>query len=423
MNILIIGNGGREAAIAHFLQSNSNKSHQIHVSPHMQAMHTVISSQILPKEHQKILEYVIHNKIKLVIVGPELPLWEGLSDFLRSHNILVFGPSKDGAELECSKLSCKNFLVRAGIPTSPYEEIFSKEELLEKSHLFQPPWIVKADGLAAGKGVYICKTKNELETAAEDIFVQKKLGQQRAFLENFLPGKELSYLILTNGADFQTLPIAQDHKRIFDHDEGPNTGGMGTVAPLIISEPLHKKIEDQILKPFLKQLSEDQILYRGVVFFGIMVDANENPFVLEVNTRFGDPETQVLLPLLENDAAELFLEIAKGNLPKLQTNKNFASCVVLAAPGYPDSPQKGLPITGDLFQHTDHAYFLAAGVSLTDKNYVTSGGRVLNAVGLGRTAEESLQNAYKQAQQIQWSGIHFRKDIGEKVLKGDRFEF
>ncbi len=423
MNILIIGNGGREAAIAHFLQSNSNKSHQIHVSPHMQVMHTVISSQILPKEHQKILEYVIHNKIKLVIVGPELPLWEGLSDFLRSHNILVFGPSKDGAELECSKLSCKNFLVRAGIPTSPYEEIFSKEELLEKSHLFQPPWIVKADGLAAGKGVYICKTKNELETAAEDIFVQKKLGQQRAFLENFLPGKELSYLILTNGADFQTLPIAQDHKRIFDHDEGPNTGGMGTVAPLIISEPLHKKIEDQILKPFLKQISEDKILYRGVVFFGIMVDADENPFVLEINARFGDPETQVLLPLLSNDAADLFLEIAKGNLPKLQIKPGYASCVVLAAPGYPENPKKGLAITGDLNVSSKNSYYLAAGVSQSNKNYVTSGGRVLNSIGLGQTAEESLKNAYELAHKIHWDNIHFRKDIGQKVLQDKIFRF
>lgn len=423
MNILIVGNGGREAAIAHFLRTNANSAHTLHASPHMHAIESIISSHISPNEHQKLLEYIHRNQIELVIVGPELPLWEGLSDFLRSHEVLVFGPSKNGAELECSKLSCKNFLIRAGIPTSPYEEVFSAEELLQKAHLFQSPWIVKADGLAAGKGVYICKTKDDLKIAGREIFIQKKLGQQRAFLENFLPGTELSYLILTNGLDYQSLPIAQDHKRIFDNDQGPNTGGMGTVAPLLISDSLNEKIHRQILRPFLKQLSADQILYRGVVFFGIMVDADENPFVLEINARFGDPETQVLLPLIKNDAADLFLQIAKGNLPQLQMKSGFASCIVLAAPGYPDQPQKGLSIEGDIHQATESNYFLPAGISSNDKNYVTAGGRVLNAIGIGDTAAESLRNAYQLTQKIRWDGIHFRKDIGQKVLNGNSFKF
>ncbi len=420
MNILVVGNGGREAAIVKSLQTHTNK---IFISPNTSTLPNVISSNIASSEHEKLLNYIQEHKIELVIVGPELPLHEGLSDFLRSHQVLVFGPSKTGADLECSKIFCKQFLIRADIPTSPYEEVFSKDHLLEQSKLFQPPWIVKADGLAAGKGVYICHTKSELETAGQELFVEKKLGTQRVFLENFLPGKELSYLVLTNGKDFQKLPIAQDHKRIFENDKGPNTGGMGTVAPLIISDSLESKIQKQIVEPFLLQLQKDQIDYRGVIYFGIMVQ-DENPYVLEINARFGDPEAQVLIPLVQNNWTDVFYQIAQGQLPKIETKDEYRACVVLAAPGYPDAPEKNLEINGDFFEETLQGYFLPAGVSLGDnKNYVTSGGRVLNCVGSGLTAGESLKNALALASKIHFKNAHFRKDIGQKVLKGDHFEF
>lgn len=427
MNILIIGNGGREAAIAHYLHHKSSQPQTLFAAPNMPAVPYVQPTHLKPNQHTQILEFVQNNKIQLVIVGPELPLWEGLSDFLRSHNIAVFGPSKKGAELECSKLFCKEFLIQAGIPTSPYDEVFDYEHALERAKFFQPPWILKVDGLAAGKGVYICKTENELKNAAQEIFQKQTHGRQRAFLENFLPGKELSYLVLTNGMDAHDLPLAQDHKRVFENDEGPNTGGMGTVAPLKIPESLHAKIREKIVEPFLKELQKQNILYRGVVYFGIMVDADQNPYVLEINARFGDPEAQVLLPLLTNDAQDLFWQVAHGRLPQLHISNHYASCVVLAAPGYPDHPEKGLPIAGDIFSHTKSSYFLPAGVSLEEgvnnKNYVTSGGRVLNAVGIGSSANTSLEMAYLQAQKISWKGLHYRKDIGRKVLDGNIFRF
>lgn len=422
MRVLIVGNGGREAAIAREVLS-SNKLDALYMCPPNDFFKNKIKFFETPlSQHEKLLEQIKSEKIDLVIVGPELPLVEGLSDFLRENNIKVFGASQKGAMLEGSKLFCKEFLVEANIPTADYVRCNSYEDLLNKSKNFKSPWIIKADGLAAGKGVYICKTQQELNVAAKELLVENKLGNQKAFIEENLPGKELSVLVLTNGKDYETLPVAQDHKRIFDGDKGPNTGGMGTVAPVEIKAELMSVIHKSVIEPFVKHLQACEIDYRGVIYFGIMV-VEDKPYVLEINARFGDPEAQVILPLLNQDWLDVFFSVAERKLPKLSWKKEFSACVVLASPGYPDNPKKGLSIIGDLLKESPDSYFLGAGIKKEQNGFVTNGGRVLNAVGLGKSAKTSLAHANEKANSVKWDGVHKRTDIGLKVLKEDKFVF
>jgi phosphoribosylamine--glycine ligase len=424
MNILILGNGGREAAITRELLF-SKKVQSMYMIPQNSAFHSKVKSfDISLSDHKKILEFVREHKIDLVVVGPEKPLVEGLSDSLRAEGVHVFGPSQKGAMLEGSKIFCKEILERAGVPTAAFVEVSNYEDLLEKSKSFpEKPWIVKADGLAAGKGVYICQDQKELEEAGRDLLVEKKLGDTRVFIEECISGKELSYLVLTNGKDFEPLVIAQDHKRIFDQDKGHNTGGMGAVAPLKISNDLDTKIKEKIVKPTLAQIQKEKIDYRGVIYFGLMVKDNE-PYVLEINARFGDPETQVILPLLEGDWCEVFWDISQGVVKKLKWKRLYATAVVLAAPGYPDNPEKGLFINGNIFAENQGAYFVCAGVGQNAHGqWVTTGGRVINSVGVSETAKKSIEIAYGHSEKLQWRGLQKRTDIGQKVVKNNEFVF
>lgn len=423
MNILIIGNGGREAAIAKEL-SHSKKVKNLHMLPLNQAFSSKIKTHdISLDDHDRILNFAKENEINLVVVGPEKPLVDGLSDLLRKNNIHVFGPSQKGAMLEGSKIYCKEFFENAGVPTAKSTQVFSVEDLLEKSKSFSAPWVVKADGLASGKGVYICESQEDLAAAGKDLFLDKKLGDTRVFIEEYLSGKELSYLIVTNGSEFEPLPIAQDHKRIFDGDKGPNTGGMGAVAPLKISDDLNQKIKTQIVEKTLAQLKKDKIDYRGVIYFGLMIQDSE-PYVLEINARFGDPETQVILPLLDGDWVDVFWNISQGVVHQLKWKKLYATTVVLAAPGYPESPEKDIFINGNIFDEKPGAYYICSGVKMNPHSqWVTNGGRVLNAVGISESAEKSIQTAYGYAEKINWRGIQKRSDIGQKVLKKNEFIF
>lgn len=423
MNVLIIGNGGREAAMAREL-SLSKKVHDLHMLPVNQAFSTKIKTHnISIDDHEKILKFVKDNDIELVVVGPEKPLVDGLSDFLRKNNVNVFGPSQKGAMLEGSKIFCKEFLEAAGVPTAKSIEVFSEEGLLSCAQNFKTPWVVKADGLASGKGVYICQNEDDLKQAARDLFIDKKLGETRVFFEEYIPGKELSYLVLTNGSLYEPLPLAQDHKRIFDHDRGPNTGGMGAVAPLKIPDDLNTKIQKQIVEKTLKQLQKDKIEYYGVIYFGVMVKDGE-PYVLEINARFGDPETQVILPLLDGDWAEVFWSVSQGSIKKLKWKKMYATAVVMAAPGYPENPEKNIFINGNIFDEKPGAHYICAGVKQNPHSqWVTNGGRVLNSVGIAETAKKSIELAYGYAGKINWRGIQIRSDIGQKVLKKNEFVF
>lgn len=419
MKVLIIGSGGREHAIAYALHQSPSVS-EIHAIPGSAGMaQQVVNHDIDWRQMDSVLDFCLRSEINLVIIGPEDPLVEGLSDKLRERGILVVGPSQESAQLEGSKVFAKEFMKAAGVPTANYVTVSSVSDVEKNISQFSPPYVLKADGLAAGKGVFICRDQNELLAAAKDLFENKILGRagHRALLEQFSPGWELSYLVLTNGHSWQTLPLAQDHKRLLDNDQGPNTGGMGTVAPLKIDENLREQIENLIVKKSITHLERSGMIYRGVLFIGIMVTP-EGPSVLEYNCRLGDPETQVILPLIDGDWGIIFRSLAAGKLEKLKVKNLYSTCVVLAAPGYPMSPEKNLAIEGEVQSSTAFSYFLHAGTKKTsDGHWLTHGGRIMNSMGLGNDLQESIQNAYLQSEKVKWMGLQKRTDIGQKVLK------
>jgi phosphoribosylamine--glycine ligase len=414
MKILVIGSGGREHALCHSLQQSALVS-ELHAVPGSAGIGQIaLCHDIDWHNTDSVVQLCLKSEINLVIIGPEDPLVFGLSDQLRDRGILVVGPSKEAAQLEGSKIFAKEFMRSAGVPTADYVTVTSVKEVMQSSSRFTPPYVLKADGLAAGKGVFICKDLTELENAAIDLFENKVLGNagRQALLEQFYSGWELSYLILTNGSSWQALPLAQDHKRLQDQDQGPNTGGMGTIAPLKIADSLRHIIETEVINKTVAHLKNMNLVYRGILFIGIIVTEN-GPIVLEYNCRLGDPETQVILPLIDNDLAQVFQSLAKGQLETIKTKNRFATCVVLAAPGYPKNPEKNIPIEGDLSQSTSMSYFLHAGTKKDSTGqWLTSGGRVLNAIGLGSTCEEARTNAYNQAENARWMGLQKRKDIG-----------
>lgn len=391
----------------------------MHAIPGSDGMsHEALCHPIDWRDFEEIIKFCVKNEISFVFIGPEDPLVAGLADALRERGILVVGPSKEAAQLEGSKVFAKKFMQEAQIPTAFFEEVFSVDDTIRVSGRFTPPYVLKADGLAAGKGVFICKTLEELRHAAEDIFDKQLLGAAgaKAVLEQFTPGWELSYLVITNGSEFQTLPLSQDHKRLLNGDEGPNTGGMGTVAPVKISADLQNLIDEKIVTPTLKLMEQRNYLYRGVLYFGLMIN-DKGPSLLEYNCRFGDPETQVILPLLDHDTGILFKEISLGKIPALKIKNLFASCVVMAAPGYPSQPEKGVEITGDMEYQSNSSYFIHAGTKKSSAHWVTNGGRVLCSMGLGSSLKESLEQAYLQSSKVQWTQMQIRADIGAKILK------
>lgn len=413
LKVLVIGQGGREHAIIKALV-NCASVNEVHAAPGNDGMaREALCHPLSAKDHESILNFCLRTEIDYVFIGPEDPLVEGLADRLRERGVLVVGPSQEGARLEGSKIFAKEFMREAGVPTSNYQIVSSVTQTLEAAKHFTPPYVLKADGLAAGKGVYICADTAELQGAAHDLFDKKVLGAagERALLEQFMPGWELSFLVLTNGQEYSILPLAQDHKRLRDGQQGPNTGGMGTVAPMNLPAELLQKIEERIVKPSVELLHSRQITYRGILFIGLMITP-EGPQVLEYNVRLGDPETQVVLPLIETDLGLAFQHLAQGKVDPLRLKNLFSCCVILAADGYPSSPKKGVAIDGDLFAQTPSSYFIHAGTGKSGGRWTTQGGRVLGAVGLGSTLTEAVEKAYAQAQNATWPGQQFRRDIG-----------
>lgn len=418
VKFLVIGQGGREHALVRALKLSPSVK-EIHCMPGSDGIgHDAICHPWDGKDHSAVSTFVKKLGIDVVVVGPEVPLALGLVDSLRNSGISVVGPSKNAAQLEASKLFAKDFMIRASIPTASHKEVSDVASTLNAAKSFSPPYVFKADGLAAGKGVFICENLDELREAAEKVFVKKELGVagERAFLEKFSPGWELSYLVLTNGKDYQALPIAQDHKRLLDNDKGPNTGGMGTVAPLKIENGLHKTIQEKVLAPIMKQLKTENFDYRGILFIGMMI-TDSGPSVLEFNVRFGDPETQVIVPLLDGDWGKVFSDLAQGNVAPMKWKPMAAACVVLAAEGYPDNPKKDVTVLGDVFAESSSGYFLHAGTKKSsDGKWKTNGGRVFNSVGVGKDIKEAIRKAYEQSERVKWNGVQFRSDIGKKLL-------
>lgn len=424
IKVLLIGSGGREHALA--LKISESKSLSILYcalgNPGTEKIANNINLDI--SDHQSIVNFSINNKIDLVIIGPEQPLVEGLSDKLRQKGIKVFGPSSNAAKIESSKAFAKNIMLNAHVATADYHEFDLSDYGLAKDFLgkIKYPIVIKADGLAAGKGVLICENKSEADQALHSIFKEKIFGiaGNKIIVEEFLEGEEASVFAITDGEDFICLPAAQDHKRIGDGDTGKNTGGMGAYAPApLVDDTLMKKIVNDIIQPVLKQMKESGNQFIGCLYAGLMIH-NGVPKVIEFNCRFGDPETQVVLPILEGDFLDLLYSAACNNLNKtaVKYSGGCAVCVVAASNGYPDHYKKGFEISG-LDQKDNEIIIYHAGTRKIDNKILTNGGRVLGVTSFLNQNDLSLakQKAYDAINKIYFDGIYYRKDIADKGIR------
>lgn len=408
MNILVIGKGGREHAIVRAVQKFSS----CYSFPGREGFGVDQLKTSHADKAEDLVSEMKKKQIDLVVIGPEAELSRGWSDVFRSHYFSVFGPSQQAAQLESSKIFAKKFMKKAGIPTAQYFVVQSVKEALEQAQKFSPPYVLKADGLAGGKGVFICPHESSLKEQAQKMFEEKIFGSagEKALLEEFQEGKELSVFILTNGKDYCTLPLVQDYKKHLDGGKGLNTGGMGAVAPVPIDSSVWKDIEENILKPTVEQIEKDNLFYRGVLYAGL-IRTVQGVKVLEYNVRFGDPECQALFPLLDMNPAKLLYDVSQGELPALKFNNLFSCCVVLSEKGYPENPQKGSLITPFLTEGNSSAYFLHAGTKKSKEGFIVDGGRVLNAVGTGVTEKQARDRAYSLINSFSHQ-LYFRKDIG-----------
>ena len=415
MKVLIIGGGGREHAIAYSLHKSQKVSeiHAIPGNPGIAKIGTCHNGNV--EDIESILRFVEENNIDFTVVGPEVPLCLGLVDLLESHGHLAFGPRQKAAMLEGSKVYSKEFMIRHNIPTAKYQSFSTYEDAINALKDFEYPVVVKADGLAAGKGVVICETKDSAIQALSEIMNDKTLKEagNQVVLEEFLKGYECSLLCFCDGETILPMVSAKDHKQIYDGNIGPNTGGMGTVSPNpFIDEDTLSSLNEDIMIPFVKGLKAEGLDYRGVIFIGLMIDNNKAK-VLEFNVRFGDPETQSILLRLETDLFDVMKAVATKTLNtiSLKWKKEQAGCLVLASKGYPGSYKKGLEITG-LDDVTEDVIIFHAGTSSKENKILTSGGRVLNICALGSSLEDVRNKIYKAAEVINFEGKYFRKDIG-----------
>ena len=420
MNILILGSGGREHAFALKL-SESKKVKQLFVAPGNAGTHKVaINIDINPTDFNSVKKTVLENDIKMVVVGPEAPLVDGIHDFFLADNglknIPVIGPKKDGALLEGSKDFSKQFMQKHGIPTARYKS-FNKENLKEGFTFLEtlaPPYVLKADGLAAGKGVLILNSLKEAKAELEEMVANNKFGEASStvVVEEFLKGIELSVFVLTDGKNYKILPSAKDYKRIGEGDKGLNTGGMGAISPVPFADrSFLNKVEELVVKPTIVGLQKDGIDYRGFIFIGLMND-NGDPSVVEYNVRMGDPETEVVLPRIASDLFDLFDGVANQNLHEKSFSviDNTATTVMLVSGGYPEHYEKNKEISG--FENIEDSIVFHAGRKLENDKVVTSGGRVMAITSFGNTIEEALEKTYKSIDKISFDKMNYRKDIG-----------
>ena len=415
MKVLVVGKGCREHAIVKALLEDQKTSAVYTLPERISLKNTIDVSSSLLNTGKALADYLKKEEIELVVVGPEQPLVNGLADVLREEGITVFGPCSQSAQLEGSKIFAKQFMKEQGIPTASYRVVSSVSSALHASENFFPPFVLKADGLAGGKGVFICHDRSELEEKSRFLFDKKALGSagEKALLEDFQKGTEISVFVIIDGDSYHFLPVAQDYKRLYEGQKGPNTGGMGAIAPVSISPELLKIIEYKIVQPTLEGLKKRNCMYRGVLYLGLMIH-NNFPKLLEYNVRFGDPEAQVLLPLLEGSWLDLFYKTAKAQKVSLKWKKQYSACVVLCAENYPEGPIRETPIEGLIYSAKGHSWFIHGSLSRQEDQWFTQGGRVLNSVAVGNSQEEAVHRAYEHIKGISWPGMHYRKDIGQK---------
>lgn len=426
MKVLIIGSGGREHAIAWKLTQ----------SPHISKLYTAPGNagtsevgenvDIGVSDFKSIKDFVLQNSIEMLIVGPEVPLVEGIHDFFLADDQLkhipVIGPDAQGALLEGSKDFAKNFMQKNSIPTAGYQTFDNQniQKAPEYLKTLKPPYVLKADGLAAGKGVLIIDSYDEAVAELNEMITNEKFGSasQKVVIEEFLSGIELSVFVLTDGKSYKILPSAKDYKRIGEGDTGLNTGGMGSISPVpFADDEFMQKVEDRIIKPTIKGLQSEEIVYKGFIFFGL-IKVGGDPFVIEYNVRMGDPEAESVIPRIKSDLMELFIGVADGDLQSkaITLDKRYCTAVFLVSGGYPGSYPKNKVING--LEETDENILFHAGTKtdLESNNIVTDGGRVIAISSFGQSMKEALERSYKKAQKITFEGKYYRKDLGKDIM-------
>lgn len=420
MRILVIGNGGREHALV-WKCKQSPKVKEIFCAPGNGGIEELATCvNINPTDQDELLQFAKQMEIDLTIVGPEAPLVEGIVDLFESHELPIFGPRKQAAMIEGSKHFAKKLMKKYGIPTADYQTFTDAKEAKAYVQQKGAPIVIKADGLAAGKGVVVAQTVEEAEEAIDKAMEERVFGEAGAkvVIEEFLEGQEISLMAFVDQHTLKPMVVSQDHKPVFDRDQGPNTGGMGAYSPVpqIPSEVVQQAI-DQILLPITKAFREENILYRGVLYAGLMV-TSEGPKVVEFNARFGDPETQVVLPRLKSDLVDILLAVVRDQLEEqtIEWSDEAAVCVVMSANGYPYTYQTGDVITG-IPEPSEKQIVFHAGTKKFEEQLRTNGGRVLGVTALGQNLLEARDRAYHVVKQISFSGSHYRTDIAAKALR------
>jgi phosphoribosylamine--glycine ligase len=427
MNVLIIGNGGREHALAWKVAQSKNIEH-VYVAPGNAgtALENKVENVAIDSlDFKSLADFAKEHDVALTIVGPEAPLVAGIVDFFEAQNLRCFGPNKAAAQLEGSKAFSKDFLAKHNIPTAAYQNFTDAEQAIRYIKKMGAPIVVKADGLAAGKGVILAQTEAEAINAVKDMLQDNSFGDagSRVVIEEFLVGEEASFIVMVDGTDVVAFATSQDHKARDDGDKGPNTGGMGAYSPApVVTDEIHQRVMKTIIMPTVEGMLADGNRYRGFLYAGLMIDAEGNAKVLEFNCRFGDPETQPIMMRLKSDLAALCIAACDGQLAGNTTewDKRAAVGVVMAAGGYPGDYKKGDIITG-IPAGEEHQKVFQAGTKLDEKGQVlTNGGRILCATALGNSVTKAQELAYKQVNQIHWDNAYFRNDIAYRAIEREQ---